>query len=165
MFFLSLLATQSVNASQCDLSPRPGQMPGGVIGISCTNLSLADMTIGQCALQCHSLDNCRVSYMTCEESICQCFLCQGVHKILFNRPSDTLQLNGNMVATNKPLPPNRKWSIPGGGLSVGRVIMIRLILSSEKTALYLAGSGTDVALVIRFNVINKKNHAQQQYKQ
>ncbi|GFR77041.1 galectin [Elysia marginata] len=148
LFRLPLLATVSVIASQCDLSPRPGQMTGEVTGITCANFSLADTTIGQCVLQCHIRDDCRVAYQSCEESSCDCVLCHGVHAIDFTRHDTTFYLKGSTVVTDAAVPPYQKWSIPGGGLSVGRVIRVRTVLSSKKLNLILAQSNRDIALLI-----------------
>ncbi|GFR67861.1 galectin [Elysia marginata] len=157
LFWLPLLALISIITGQCNFSNQPFQMTGEVTGIACTNFSLSDMTTGQCVLYCHFRNDCQVAYQSCEAPGCLCVLCQGSHAIDFTRLDRKFYLKGNMVTTDPAVPPYRKWTLPGGGLKVGRVFIIRLLLSSQSITLHLVDPNiVGFPFYIRIDVIDRR---------
>ncbi|GFR85186.1 hypothetical protein ElyMa_000689900 [Elysia marginata] len=152
---LLLLVKVTVNTNQCDLSPRLDPLVGEVNGTTCTTWSSDDVTIAHCVLQCHILADCRVAYQSCEGRSCHCVLCRGVDAIDFARLDKQFYLKGTEVAADVTFPPDLNWDLPGGGLSVGRVIRVRVVLPKERLDLVLSDSHSNNAFVIRMNMFTK----------
>ena len=150
-YWLPLLALVSLSSSQCDLTPSQGQMTGRVTGISCLEYSYAAMTFLQCALKCYRQAQCRVAYLKCENSSCICVLCPGVEEIDFSVGYETFFLKGRVLAKNATIPPDQRETIPGG-LSVGQVIVAKLVLASEYTALRFDLPNGDIAFAMSIRV-------------
>ena len=123
--------------------------------------SYAAINFLQCALKCYPQAQCRAAYPKCENSICFCVLCLGVEIIDFSVVDEKLFLEGRVMAKNATMSPDQKETIPGG-LSVGQIIVAKVVMTSGITFSKCNLPNGDVTLSVsiwirsRFIVSNSK---------